>query len=105
MPAQESAAKSAVPTTTSAKASEKDSNPLEAYVFELIQTKIAFEAAGTGYRDDLFQKLHPGSVATHRLRSSCASLGSRADESGLRQTAIIRLLTRYFLYLLSLRKT
>src|SRR6266550_2732963 len=49
--AQESAAKSAVRTTTSAKASEKDSNSLEAYVFELIQTRIAFDANGKGYRD------------------------------------------------------
>ena len=51
VPAQESSAKSAAPTTASAKASEKDSNSLEAYVFELIQTRIAFEADGKGYRD------------------------------------------------------
>src|SRR5438132_4168340 len=51
VPAQESSAKSAVRTTTSAKASENDSNSLEAYVFELIQTRIAFEADGKGYRD------------------------------------------------------
>jgi len=51
VPAQESSAKSAASTTTSAKASEKDSNSLEAYVFELIQTRIAFEADGKGYRD------------------------------------------------------
>ncbi len=50
-PAQESSAKSAVPTTTSAKASENDSNSSEAYVFDLIQTRIAFEADGKGYRD------------------------------------------------------
>ena len=51
VPAQESSAKSAVRTTTSAKASENDSNSLEAYVFELIQTRIAFDADGKGYRD------------------------------------------------------
>jgi tetratricopeptide (TPR) repeat protein len=50
-PAQESSAKSAVPTTTSAKVSENDSNSSEAYVFDLIQTRIAFEADGKGYRD------------------------------------------------------
>jgi tetratricopeptide (TPR) repeat protein len=50
-PAQESSAKSAARTTTSAKASEDDSNSLEAYVFDLIQKRITFEADGKGYRD------------------------------------------------------
>src|SRR5467141_4030919 len=50
-PVQESSAKSAARTATSAKASENDSNSLEAYVFDLIQTRITFEADGRGYRD------------------------------------------------------
>jgi len=50
-PVQESSARSAVRTATSAKASENDSNSLEAYVFDLIQTRITFEADGKGYRD------------------------------------------------------